>query len=253
MRCDLHVHTAFSADCDTPIEGYCTRAIELGMSYLCFTDHMDTNPLDYGTGYYDPQAFFDAVAPLQKKYADKLTILAGVEFAEPHMHPEQLAEFQKYPYDMIIGSIHWVGDLFPTRMMREGIPHMAYTDGYWREIYCAARHGGVHTLGHMDFPKRYFGETPPDMDLLAEAMKLLLKNGSVIEINTSALRNNCREPMPGLTLLQLYKEVGGTHVTVGSDAHFVKDLSAHNEVAKDLMAKVGLKEAVFVKGKLVEV
>ena len=39
--CDFHNHTNFSADCDFSAETMIEKAIELGLSYLCITDHMD--------------------------------------------------------------------------------------------------------------------------------------------------------------------------------------------------------------------
>ena len=38
---DYHNHTYFSADCDASAESMIEKAISLGLSYLCITDHMD--------------------------------------------------------------------------------------------------------------------------------------------------------------------------------------------------------------------
>ena len=253
MLNDLHVHTAFSADSDTPLAAYCQRAVELGMGCVCFTDHLDCHPLDSGCGYYDPQAYFEAIETVREQYGGRIRILAGVEFAEPHLHPDLLREYQTYPYDFIIGSIHWVGDLFPSRMQREGIPFMAYTDGYFREVYCAVRHGGFQSLGHLDFPKRYFGKSPLDTGLIEDIFRLMAEREILLEINTSALRKGLREPMPSRELLRMYRDAGNRDVTIGSDAHFVEDLAADNQVAQALIQELGLREVVFLQKQRVPV
>jgi len=48
--CDLHVHTRHSCDSRASLETYCKEAIRTGVDSLCFTDHVDYNPNDYG--YY---------------------------------------------------------------------------------------------------------------------------------------------------------------------------------------------------------
>ena len=67
----------------------------------------------------------------------------------------------------------------------------------------------------------------------------------VMEINTSSLRKGHSETMPGKELLQIYKDCGGRYVTVGSDAHEIRDLTADNHVAKKLIEELSLQEVVY--------
>ena len=55
---DLHVHTLFSSDSRTPMEAHVLRALALGLETVCFTDHVDYNPADYGYLFYQSDAFF---------------------------------------------------------------------------------------------------------------------------------------------------------------------------------------------------
>ena len=41
MYSDIHVHTQFSSDSNTPVEAQLERAIKRGMQHLCITDHQD--------------------------------------------------------------------------------------------------------------------------------------------------------------------------------------------------------------------
>lgn len=38
---DCHLHTSFSGDSESPMEGMIEKAIAMGMETLCFTEHMD--------------------------------------------------------------------------------------------------------------------------------------------------------------------------------------------------------------------
>lgn len=67
----------------------------------------------------------------------------------------------------------------------------------------------------------------------------------VIEINTSSVRKGYSETMPGKELLEIYKDCGGAYVTVGSDAHEVKDIGADIDIAKELIKDFGLQEVMY--------
>lgn len=155
MYADLHIHTAFSCDSDADMEQYVARAIEKKMQMICFTDHVDLNPHDYGYLYYKPEAFLEMCHRLKAKYGDLLKINAGIEFGEPHLYPDQLQELSAYPYDFIIGSIHWIKDMFPDEKTRARYSAKEFFSIYWEEMLQTVKHGGFDALGHVDFPKRY--------------------------------------------------------------------------------------------------
>ena len=53
---DYHCHTDFSSDSSTPMEEMIKRALSLGMTHLCFTEHMD---FDYPYPTEEEQGMFD--------------------------------------------------------------------------------------------------------------------------------------------------------------------------------------------------
>ena len=119
MKADLHVHTEFSCDSEADIEKYVKRAIDMKMQMICFTDHVDLNPNDYGYNYYNPKKYFEKFNYVKERYGDQIQLCAGIEFGEPHLYGDKLKELSNYPYDFIIGSIHWIGDMFPCQKVRE--------------------------------------------------------------------------------------------------------------------------------------
>lgn len=250
---DLHIHTKFSCDSEAQPEEYILKALTDGCKEICFTDHVDLNPNDYGYNYYSTEMFFSCYDALKEKYSEKINVLAGIEFGEPHLYYEKLQELSKYPYDFIIGSIHWVGSMFPCKEVREQYTAKEFYMLYWKEVLKTVKAGGFDSLGHIDFPKRYYGETYYTEEMINEIFKYLLDHNSVIEINTSSLRKGHTETMPDRELLEIYKANGGKYVTVGSDAHVVEDLGAVYERASALLSEIGLQEVVYKKRKCIVV
>jgi histidinol-phosphatase (PHP family) len=185
---------------------------------------------------------------LKEQYRGRLTLLCGIEFAEPHLYQSKLAEFSKLPYDFILGSVHfWYRDMFPSLMIREGVPAEVCYAHYWDKVLAAAQAGGFDSLAHIDLPKRYYRQLIINEEKLHEICNALVRNHICMEINTSSLRKNLDEPMPGGDILSIYKACGGKYITVGSDAHRSEDLAAGNAQARALIDYFGFEEVIFLQ------
>lgn len=242
---DLHVHTEYSCDSEADIELYVKKAIDLNFETICFTDHVDFNKNDYGYDYYNSENFFEKYNKIKEEYGNNIDLCAGIEFGEPHLYAKELTELSKKPYDFIIGSIHWIGNMFPCQKVREQYRAKEFYSLYWEEVLKTVKQGGFDSLGHIDFPKRYYGEIYYTETILNEIFKYLLDKDMVMEINTSSLRKGHAQTMPGIDLLEIYKANGGQYITIGSDAHVVEDLGADYKEAKTLVEKVGLREVIY--------
>ena len=68
MKSDLHIHTFFSGDSDTPMEAMIQEGIRKGLHTMCFTEHLD---LDYPPIDVDFNLDLDAYhsAFLQNRFA----------------------------------------------------------------------------------------------------------------------------------------------------------------------------------------
>ena len=78
MLADYHVHTFYSDDCETPMEAMAERAVALGVEEICFTEHVDYEVPDVAV--FDYKAYFKGLDSTKRKYGDRLTIRAGIEF-----------------------------------------------------------------------------------------------------------------------------------------------------------------------------
>ena len=155
---DMHVHTEFSCDSDAKMEDYIEKAKASGIGTICFTDHVDLNTNDYGYNYYSANRFWERFNEIKYNADMPIEPLAGIEFGEPHLYEKNLKELTKYPYDFVIGSIHWIGDMFPCQTVREQYSAKEFYTLYWQEVLKTVQTGGFDSLGHIDFPKRYYGE-----------------------------------------------------------------------------------------------
>ncbi|WP_455799806.1 hypothetical protein [Clostridium butyricum] len=59
-------------------------------------------------------------------------------------------------------------------------------------------------------------------DIIHEILKTLITNGKGIEVNTSGLKENLL--FPKLEILQMYKDLKGEIITVGSDSTIIIEL-----------------------------
>lgn len=110
ILCDTHTHTRFSFDGapDSTPDALCRRALEIGLTDLCITDHCDVNGEAEGIyTHYDADAAWDAMTEVQEKYRGRLYISRGLELGNATQYPEiARSVLTRHPYEFVIGSLH---------------------------------------------------------------------------------------------------------------------------------------------------
>lgn len=236
---DMHVHSTFSVDAKDDMESMCKAAISKGLNYICFTEHFDMNPRDYGYGYFDYNKFTETIDNMKRMFGNKINILKGLEFSEPHRYPREFEGMLKKDFDVIIGAVHWLSNNF----VGESVLENRYTkeqifEFYYKEVLKAVKFGGFDVLAHFDFPKRYLKISYDSGALSNEILKQMIKSEIALEINTSPLRKGLPESTPDFNILARYIELGGNKITIGSDAHSVLEIGEDYMHAYNLMKKV---------------
>ena len=248
---DCHVHTNFSGDSTSSMESMIEQGIKNGLSYICFTDHMD---YDYPEQYlengcqfeFDVDAYFSKIQAMQKKYKDQINILAGIELGiQPHLADRLENLVSSYPFDFVIASSHLLKNYDP------------YYPDYWKQIgnneelglrkYFQSIRENVESFsnfdvyGHLDYIVRYVPDQNYKYDPaqfqeeLDALLKLIIGKGKGIELNTAGLKYGLPFSHPKEEIFQRFFELGGTYYTIGSDAHKPKHLSyAFDEEGKRL-------------------
>lgn len=251
LTTDYHTHS-ISPDANLPMRDMCQAAVERGLTELAVTDHYEFYAHGIKGRYFHEdylKAYWESLEACREEFAGRLVIRSGMEFGQLHMAQREAFDIiRKYPFDYLIGSIHKIENV--------DLEHMEYTErtvpqivtSYYRHLAELSAYGEYDCLGHLDLVKRYAIRNghQVDYEMCAEYIDEILKNviarGKGIEVNTSGLRQGIGETMPGLRTLKRYRELGGTVITVGSDAHRPQDVGTDLDGAAKL-----LKEAGFTK------
>lgn len=259
MLADYHIHTEFSDDSVYPLEDVVKDSVRLQMREICITDHVDYGiKVDWDSGKEvlyrqgEPLANVDypryvaEIERMQNLYGEKITIKMGMEFGvQLHTIPQFEALFRRYLFDFIILSIHQVEDKeFWTQDFQRGRTQQEYNERYYEEMLRVVQaYKNYSVLGHMDLIKRYdkagtypFEKVKP---FIAEILKIVIEDGKGIEVNTSAHRYGLSDSMPSAELIRLYRDLGGSIITVGSDSHAPAHLGTYIGEAQKQLKELG--------------
>ncbi len=262
MLADYHVHTEFSDDSVYLMEEVVKDAIQMGLEEICFTDHVDYGvkedwdsgvKIEYRDGEpvanVDYPRYAERIHRMQCLYGDQITIRMGMEFG---MQMHTISQFQKlydrYPFDFIILSVHQVENReFWTQDFQVGRTQQEYNECYYKEILALVEHyDNYSVLGHLDLIVRYdekglypFEKT---RSYVEQILKKIIQKGKGIEVNTSSHRYGLSDLTPSRAILQLYRELGGRILTIGSDSHKPEHLGAYLKETKALLKSMGFRE-----------
>lgn len=262
MFADYHVHSEYSDDSTYPLEQVIRDAIGMGMDEICITDHVDYGiKKDWDAGEeiayrgsqplanVDYPRYMAALRDMQSRYGDRIRIRVGLEFGiQTHTIPQFRALLTRYPLDFVILSIHQVENQeFWTQEFQRGRTQREYNERYYEELLAVVQqYQGYSVLGHLDLITRYdkqgvypFERVRP---LVEAILRRVIADGKGIEVNTSSHRYGLTDTTPSVAILQLYRELGGTILTIGSDSHAPAHLGTHIEEARALLRDLGFRQ-----------
>lgn len=160
---------------------------------------------------------------IERAKAGGLPVFLGIEMDWIPGRAETLhALLEPYPWDLILGSVHWVGAfaIDDEAMLDEWARRC--TDDVFRDyselVVDLADSRLVDVLAHPDLPK-LFGFQPTSFTPMHERLlDAAVRNGCALEINTNGLRKPVAELYPAQALL---KEAcrAGVPITLATDAH----------------------------------
>ncbi len=275
MYADYHVHTEYSDDSLYPMEEVVKDALRLGLDEICFTDHVDygikpdwdgPEPIVWrrgGSGEPDkiPLANVDypryeaEIRKLQEKYRGQITLRMGLEFGmQVHTIPLYEKLFARYPFDFILLSVHQVEDKeFWNQDFQRGRTREEFNRRYYEELLALVRrYRHYSVLAHPDLIARYDSAGPWPFEklrpILTEILKTVIADGKGIEVNTSCHRYGLKDLTPSRDILRLYRELGGTVLTIGSDSHKKEHLGAFIRETMDELKEMGFEQFCTFEG-----
>ncbi len=246
---DFHMHSRVSFDGHDSGEVLARAAAAAGLKEICFTDHIDYDPL--GTM---PDMAFDTAAYNAEYDAleiSGLKIRRGMEFGLARDNAAQFREdLKRRHFDFVLGSIHFVDDLD------------VYFEPFWQDktvfqaerryleetLACVQVHDGFDVLAHLTYIAKTRSHHAPrpvpyaeHRELIDEILRVVAAKGKGLEMNTSGV-DRCGGFLPTKDYFQRFKELGGEIVTVGSDAHTADRVGQYSyqacEIFKDVFGYV---------------
>lgn len=246
---DFHMHSRVSFDGHDSGEVLARAAAAAGLKEICFTDHIDYDPL--GTM---PDMAFDTAAYNAEYDAleiSGLKIRRGMEFSLARDNAAQFREdLKRRHFDFVLGSIHFVDDLD------------VYFEPFWQDktvfqaerryleetLACVQVHDGFDVLAHLTYIAKTRSHHAPrpvpyaeHRELIDEILRVVAAKGKGLEMNTSGV-DRCGGFLPTKDYFQRFKELGGEIVTVGSDAHTADRVGQYSyqacEIFKDVFGYV---------------
>lgn len=141
----------------------------------------------------------------------------------------------RYPFDYLVGSIHWVGAWnFMRATEREEFERRGVRRA-WEEYFglatALAGSGMVDVLGHADVIK-VANLIPPGSldDLYLPVVAAAVGSGTAVEVSSAGLRREVHEVHPAPRFLELF-HAAGVPITLASDGHIPSEAAmGHDEV-----------------------
>ena len=249
MIVDYHMHLRNArgeiAHDTSAVEPFVESAREAGVDEIGFTEHVYyfrqtrslwTVPYHTERCVYDITAYVSAVVGARSR---GLPVKLGLEVDYVRGREEETRELlAPYPWDFLLGSLHYIGDLGVDDEPR--LVDAVGVDEAWRVYFetlaAAARSGLFESLSHPDLVK-IFGARPASFDY-GPVVAAIADSGVAVEVSTAGLHKPVRELYPHPEFLAACR-ARDVPVTLASDAHTPDLVGRDFDRALELLRSVG--------------
>jgi histidinol-phosphatase (PHP family) len=232
--------------------------IAVGLSEMCFTDHFDL--LDFSghlclTHDWAPARAQFALA--QGQAGNRIRLKYGLELGGA---PTDFAAAERVlaePLDFVIASVHNLDlsaggtDFYEVNYDALSLCR-AHIDNYLSTLEAISLWDGYDVLGHIPYLLRYMRDRdgqPVRLEDWSAQLRTILSNaiarGKGMELNT----NRGASLSDYLWLIDLYRELGGEIITVGTDAHRPQDVGKGVPAAYEMLRNAGFRYITTFEGR----
>lgn len=263
---DVHLHSSFSADSETPPEEQIRRAIELGLDGICFTDHCDYDYPENPDGtpsknwVLDIPPYLKEIQRLKYEYIGEIEICCGIELGlQPHLAEQLKTLIRNTPFDFVIGSSHLAHrrDVYFKEYYEGRSEKEAYTEYFESILENLDAFEDFDVYGHLDYVVRYGPNRNANYsykayaDIIDAILKKLIWLGKGIEVNTAGFKYGLGSfhPHPTEDVIARYRELGGEIITTGADAHTPENVAFEFKKAAEILKSCGFKYYTVFRGR----
>jgi histidinol-phosphatase (PHP family) len=253
---DYHMHLrAPDGSIDHSVDAvlrFVEAAAERGVDEIGFSEHVyyfqETRSL-WSVPYhlercvYPIEPYVEAVVEAKRQ---GLPVKLGLEVDYvPGREEETAALLDAYPWDYLIGSIHYIGqravDDDPSLVEEVGVEEAWHR--YYETLAAAARSGLFDVLGHPDLVKMYGPELAWDWSSVAGSL-----DGTRLEVSSAGLHKPHGQLYPNPDLLAEAQK-RGVEITLASDAHVPQDVGRDLDRAIEHARTAGYEAVTVFEGR----
>lgn len=238
---DAHVHSkTYSWDSKLPIDTIVKQAEEKKLKYVVLTDHVELGWQWIEEVLHRLEDRDKEIDKLQAK--TKVKIVKGIEVSEPHLWIDELKIIRdRIKLDCIYGSIHNLLGLPLKKVANNDHIEELYARNLL-EMVESTDETSLDVISHLDYIKKYNMQKNISDEMLIKILTAIIENNLALEVNTHT--RDMDDQYPSKHILDIYKELGGKKITIGSDSHekgeFYKGIPEASELAENYGFTKGL-------------
>lgn len=257
-RSDSHVHSSHSPDAYDPMLQMCEAAEQAGLYSITMTDHCECDTYTIDNYNHSARKSYAEAREIAQALQGRIHVYAGIELGQPLQNRKAAEDIlSACDFDFVLGSLHGLaGEKDFYFLDYTSVDVHKVLGRYFDELLSMVQWNGFDSLAHITYPFRYIvGEhgipaAPMEYSEQIDAIfSLLIQNKKALELNTSGLRQKIGQTLPPFALLQRFRQLGGTYVTIGSDAHRCGDVAAGLDAGFSLLQQAGFTEFTIYTGR----
>jgi histidinol-phosphatase (PHP family) len=208
----------------------------------------------------DFDRYSHALRALADEFKDRLTVPRGFEaemVPRARYVDDMLRLREKYKFDYIVASVHWVGDIIIDyneyeyrRAVNASGGAEALNVRYYEALAEMVQALRPEVVGHLDVIRKYAApgdpfDTPPIREAVGHALRVIKSSGAILDINTAPYRKGKSEPFPGEWIIDTVRELE-LDVCFGDDSHGPSDVGAGLEQARAYLLQHGFRAVTYL-------
>ena len=256
---DIHCHSKHSFDGECSVADLCNAALSKNIAVLAITDHYELSAsiIDYhNVDTALTQSLADTLKAKQD-YADKLTVLSGIELGQPLENQPKAEEILKsHDFDFVIAAMHNAPggqDFYYYSPDNDAFLLEVELERYYTTILSMVDWASFDCAAHITYPFRYINQFHDDYpahkwdDHIEELVRHLAQQGLAMEINTSGMKFTPPYTMPELRWVKRFRELGGEKLCLGADGHTTDHVGSGIREGLQIAIEAGFRYLCYFK------